>query len=126
MKTYNVSVSRDAPNWVAELEYKGSMVINATTWPALVDLVDKVLHDKGAGELDEEYKLTFTFADQELESRVRDFHEARREARSANEKMEQTLRAAARSLVGASSTRDAGAVLGYSHQYISKITQGKR
>jgi PAS domain-containing protein len=126
MKTLNVSVRRNAPNWEAEAQYEGSMILVASTWPGLNDLLRKVLSDKGAGEFEEDYRLQVTFEDPELESLIQDFHETKRQARRANESMERALRAAARTFTGISSTRDAGAILGYSHQYISKITQGAR
>jgi hypothetical protein len=126
MKTYNVSVGRDAPNWTAELKYEGTLVFTASTWPGLYDLMRRVLADKGAGEFEEDYTFEVTFSDSALETAITDFHKFRRQARSANESMERALRAAARAFTDASSTRDAGAILGYSHQYISKITQATR
>jgi hypothetical protein len=40
--------------------------------------------------------------------------------------MEKALRDAARTFTHISSTRDAGAILGYSHQYIAKLAPGIR
>lgn len=115
------AVARRSPgNWIAEFTYDGTAyVASGTTWSRLNDSMRELIGDRDRGQI----HLAWHFQDPELEDLHAEFHAARSDAIAANVRMEEALRDIARELVHISSTRDAGAILGYSHQYMAKVVK---
>lgn len=70
---------------------------------------------------EESFKVELRLADPELDELVSGAEKAREEADRAARKATEALAAAARILTAKVTVRDAGAILGVSHQYVAKL-----
>jgi|SRR5688572_14070399 len=118
----SVTVTRLDSDWRFRLHLDGEHIVQARTWRTAHDACVALAAQQG-GVHEREIELDITFADIHLHRAYRELREARRAAHHANMDLERALRAAGSLFTEASTTRDAGAILGYSHQYISKVTQ---
>lgn len=118
----SVTVTRLERDWHFRLHLHGEHTVQARTWRTAYDSC-VALAAQQHNIPEHEVVLDLTFADVHLHRTYREFREARRAAQHAQMDLERALRAAASGFTEASSTRDAGAILGYSHQYIAKVTK---
>ena len=118
----SVTVTRLERDWHFRLHLHGEHTVQARTWRTAYDSC-VALAAQQHNIPEHEVVLDLTFADVHLHRTYREFREARRANHHAQMDLDRALRAAASGFTEASSTRDAGAILGYSHQYIAKVTK---
>jgi hypothetical protein len=127
MDIYTATVEREGKFWVTRVQglpVKGSAVTQGRTWgeahEMAVDLVANLLDVPATSFL-----VRMEFADPELAAVVAEAERTRDSARLAVEEAEKALVTAVRKLTAQTTVRDAGGILGYSHQYIAKLAPKK-
>ncbi|MFD5384114.1 type II toxin-antitoxin system HicB family antitoxin [Streptomyces sp. NPDC127074] len=126
-KTYNATAKHDGRYWVvtiADLPEGFVGVTQGRTWSEAsrmaADVVATLLElSQGA------FKVVMRPADPDMANAITKAEKAREEAEVAAKVAAEALTAAARSLTAKVTVRDAGAMLGVSHQYIAKLARKK-
>jgi galactokinase len=116
----NVTATRLESDWVLRMHLDGNHTVRARTWRLAHDACIRMAAQQ-FGVTEKEIVLDITFSDVHLHRAYLALREARRAAQHAQMDLDRALRAASNLFSEASSTRDAGAILGYSHQYIAKV-----
>ncbi|MFJ7087657.1 type II toxin-antitoxin system HicB family antitoxin [Streptomyces griseus] len=125
--TYNAIAKHDGSHWavtIPDLPQGFVGVTQGRTWSEAsrmaADVVAMLL------EIPEEsFKVVMRPADPEMAEAITTAEEAREKAEEAAKAATEALMAAARTLTAKATVRDAGAMLGVSHQYIAKLAPKK-
>ena len=121
--TYHAIAEREASHWVVRVTDLPQGLVGVTqgrTWSEASRMVTDVV----AMLLDvpeDSVKVVMRPADPDMAEAITRAEMAREEAETAARAAAEALAAAARTLTGKVTVRDAGSMLGVSHQYIAKL-----
>jgi hypothetical protein len=124
METYTASARREGKFWqisIHGLPVKGTATLRCRTWEeaywAAVRLVASLLDVSH-----EAFDIRLVPEDPRLADLVQAAAEAKAIAEAATQNADQALARAAQALTNVTTVRDAGYILGYSHQYIARLS----
>lgn len=121
--TYHAVATRERAHWVVAIDGLPEGLVGVTqgrTWSE----AQKMAADVVAMLLEvpeESFEVVMRPADADMASAIITAEKAREEAELANKAAADALAAAARTLTRKATVRDAGSMLGVSHQYIAKL-----
>ncbi|MGV9452133.1 type II toxin-antitoxin system HicB family antitoxin [Streptomyces sp. NPDC003635] len=125
--TYHAVATRDGAHWVVKIDDLPDGLVGVTqgrTWSEArkmaADVVALLLEVP-----EESFDVVMRPADPEMADAIVTAEKAREEAELASKAAAEALAAAARTLTGKATVRDAGSMLGVSHQYIAKLAPQK-
>ncbi|MEE1941685.1 type II toxin-antitoxin system HicB family antitoxin [Streptomyces sp. TRM 70361] len=125
--TYHATATQDGAHWVVTVNDLPKGLVGVTqgrTWSEArkmaVDVVAMLLEVP-----DDSFKVVMRPADPDMANAIITAEEARKEAELASKAAAEALAAAARILTAKATVRDAGSMLGVSHQYIAKLAPKK-
>ncbi|MCI0383462.1 type II toxin-antitoxin system HicB family antitoxin [Streptomyces sp. CNQ085] len=125
--TYHATATQDGAYWVVTVNDLPEGLVGITqgrTWnearKMAVDVVAMLLEVP-----DDSFKVVMRPADPDMAKAIIAAEEARKEAELAGKAAAEALAAAARILTAKATVRDAGSMLGISHQYIAKLAPKK-
>ncbi|MGQ4344016.1 type II toxin-antitoxin system HicB family antitoxin [Streptomyces sp. SAS_275] len=121
--TYHAVARQDGVYWVVRITDLPDNCVGVTQGRTWIE-ARRMAADVISALLDvpeESFNVELRPADPELDELVSDAEKAREEADKAAKKATEALAAAARVLTAKVTVRDAGAILGVSHQYVAKL-----
>ncbi|WP_392753994.1 type II toxin-antitoxin system HicB family antitoxin [Streptomyces sp. LN590] len=125
--TYHASAKQDGSHWVVKITDLPEGLVGVTqgrTWSEAsrmaTDVVALLLEVP-----EDSFEVVMRPADSDMASAITTAEKAREEAEVAARAASEALAAAARTLTTKVSVRDAGAMLGVSHQYVAKLAPKK-
>lgn len=126
-RTYHAVATQDGAYWVVKVNDLPEGLVGVTqgrTWSEArtmaADVVAMLLEVP-----EESFEVVMRPADPDMAHAIITAEKAREEAELANKAAADALAAAARTLTAKATVRDAGSMLGISHQYIAKLAPKK-
>lgn len=123
MDTYHASASRSENQWhitIHGLPVPAAPLISAPTWATSQEAAEKLVASL-LGVPREKVEVLIEPEDPELLAHRKNVTQAEEARNTAQANLNAALEQAAKAFLGVTTSRDAGEILGYSHQYINKV-----